>query len=117
MALFDPFFEWKSRRALELRDARGRGFVKVLGLETRLGGDDGYELYRLGVVRERFRYPVIEVEMRVGMTEPVPWCEPAPEAMAEAARLLLGLKKPPWWKSWWASEVEKARGYGWRVRS
>lgn len=89
--------------------------TKVLGLQRRLEGDDDYELYRLDVVRECFRYPVISLNVRVGVTGPIVWEEPSEEAKEEAAKLLLGLKKVPWWKRWWNSEVEKSKGVQRRV--
>lgn len=90
--------------------------TKVLAVETGLEGDDGYELYRLAVARERFRYPVVKVEVRVGVAGPLSWEEPSEEAKEEAAKLLLGLKKVPWWKRWWDAEAEKRKGMRWRVR-
>ncbi len=92
--------------------------MKVLELKTKLEReDDGYELFSRGLAAEQFRYPVIRVEMRVGVTEPIGWSEPSQEAAEGAAEVLLGVRRPPWWKRWWKSEAEKMKGWRWRVRS
>ncbi len=89
-----------------------------MGLER---GDDGYELFLAGASREPLRYPVVRVELRIAVTEPLgEWGEPEPEAVEEAARLLLAAEKPPWWRRWrgWTrraeSDLEKAPE--WRTR-
>lgn len=97
---------------------------KVLELEMGIErGDDGYELFLAGASREPLRYPVVRVELRVAVTEPLgEWGEPEPEAVEEAARLLVAAEKPPWWRRWWRewtrraeSDLEKALGAGWRT--
>ena len=62
--------------------------MAVLEIKTELEREeDGYELFSQGLVGERFRYPVIKVEMRVGVMEPIGWSEPTQEAAEGAAEL------------------------------
>jgi len=87
----------------------------VLDVDARLEGDDEHELFLRGETRELFRYPVVTMCVRVGITGPVDRGELAPEVADRAAELLLGVKETPWWKRWWRSEREKMKGWNWRV--
>ncbi len=92
--------------------------MKVLELKTELEKEEaGHEVFVRDRAGELFRYPIIRVEMRVGVSEPIGWSEPTHEAAVRAAKLFLGVKRQPWWKRWWRSEAEKMRGWRWRVRS
>lgn len=94
-----------------------RRTTEVLGHQTKLDGDDSYELFLAGVSRELLRYPGFEVTLRVAVTTPIEVHDPTQKAVEEAAELLLGVHKPSWWKRWLASEAEKMRGMRWRVSS
>ena len=97
----------------------GHGAVKVLGVEVKLDGDDGRELFVRGEIPEPRALPVYEITLRVAPTAPVESAEPATGAAEEAAWMLLGAKGPPrrngWLARWLASEREKMRGTTWRV--
>ena len=58
-----------------------------------------------------------KVQLQVGVTEPLGWSEPTQEAVNQAVELLLGVERPPWWRRWLKSDVEKMKGMWWRVRS
>lgn len=84
-----------------VRAGTGRGPVRVLDLEVRPAGNDDRELFVRGEAPEPVPCPVYEVVVRVA---------------EEAAGLLLGAKRPPWWRRWLASEKEKLRGARWHVK-
>ena len=99
---------------------QGCDALKVLGVEARPDGDDGYELFVEGSVPEPRLFPVFEITLRVAVTAPIERGEVAPEAAEEEAKRLLGAKKGPQPKGrlarWLASEAEKRKGMRWRVR-
>jgi hypothetical protein len=99
-----------------VRAGTGRGPIRVLDLEVRPAGNDDRELFVRGEAPEPVPCPVYEVVVRVGVVGEVERGEPAPTDAEEAAGLLLGAKRPPWWRRWLASEKEKLRGARWHVK-